>query len=62
MIRNNVIDPLPAGKRGGTSGIIANTAGNNVRIEGNLIDGSGSELRDLRAPAPRSRRGSSTAT
>ena len=42
VIRNNVIDPLPAGKRGGTSGIIANTAGNNVRIEGNLIDGSGS--------------------
>ncbi len=42
VIRNNNIDPLPQGERGGTSGIIANTAGDNVRIEDNLIDGSGS--------------------
>jgi hypothetical protein len=42
VIRNNHIDPLPPGQRGGTSAIIANTAGDNVRIEDNLIDGSGS--------------------
>jgi hypothetical protein len=42
VIRNNTIDPLPPGKTGGTSAIIGFNGGDNVRIEGNLIDGGGS--------------------
>jgi Bacterial TSP3 repeat len=41
-ILHNTIDPIPQGQGGGTAGIIANTAGDNVRIEDNRIDGSGS--------------------
>jgi hypothetical protein len=42
VIRNNNIDPVPSGRTGGTSGIIGNTSGDNVRIEDNRIDGQGS--------------------
>jgi chitodextrinase len=42
VIRHNTIDPIPSGERGGTSGIIGNTSGDNVRIEDNTIDGGGS--------------------
>ena len=47
VIRHNTIDPIPSGQTGGTSGIIGNTSGDNVRIEDNTIDGGGSSLRDL---------------
>jgi chitodextrinase len=42
VIRHNTIDPIPSGHTGGTSGIIGNTSGDNVRIEDNTIDGGGS--------------------
>jgi hypothetical protein len=41
VIRHNNIDPIPQGKSGnGTSGIIANSGGDNVRIEDNRISGN----------------------
>jgi Right handed beta helix region/Bacterial TSP3 repeat len=40
QIRHNNIDPVPPGERG-TAGIIANSAGDGVRIEDNRIDGGG---------------------
>ena len=40
LIRHNTISPQDSGRRASTAGIIANTAGDNVRIEDNRIDGS----------------------
>ena len=40
VIRHNTISPQDSGNHASTSGIIANTAGDNVRIEDNAIDGS----------------------
>ena len=42
VVRHNVIDPIPSGESGGTSGIIAYQGDDDVRIEDNRIDGQGS--------------------